>query len=83
MVDSRVLGSGQYGLVVKGWLKKEDGEKLVAVKTVKATVDVENFKALLAEIKIMAYLDKQEHIVNLIGATTTKIRERKSLTAAL
>jgi serine/threonine protein kinase len=72
------LGSGQFGLVVKGWLKREDGEELVAVKTVKATVEVESFKALLAEIKIMAYLDKHEHIVYLIGATTTKIRESKS-----
>ena len=73
--ERKVLGSGQFGVVYQGFIKREDGKEIVAVKTVRSNVDVENFKALLAEIKIMAYLEKHEHICCLAGACTSSIKE--------
>ncbi|ODM94981.1 Vascular endothelial growth factor receptor kdr-like [Orchesella cincta] len=43
-------------------------ELTVAVKMCKKDVDVTNFKALLAEIKVMAYLGNHKNLVSLIGA---------------
>ena len=73
--ERKVLGSGQFGVVYQGFVKREDGKEIVAVKTVRSNVDVENFKALLSEIKIMAYLEKHEHICCLAGACTSSIKE--------
>ena len=62
-------------MVYQGFIKREDGKEIVAVKTVRSNVDVENFKALLSEIKIMVYLEKHENICCLVGACTASIKE--------
>ena len=74
-----VLGSGQFGVVMKGNMMGEGLHDLrpVAVKSTKSNIDIENFKALLAEIKIMAYLEKHENVVTFLGATTMDIKIRK------
>jgi hypothetical protein len=71
-----VLGSGEYGLVVKGMaiLKEEERRTAVAIKTVKASAEIGHFKALLSELKILAYLGYNENLVNLCGAWTENIK---------
>ena len=73
-----VLGSGQFGVVMKGNMMGEGLHDLrpVAVKSTNSNIDIENFKALLAEIKIMAYLEKHENVVTFLGACTADIKIR-------
>ena len=75
-IEGTILGKGQFGIVHKGVLNRNGGKSLVAIKTVTPGVDVETFKALLSEIKIMAYLDRHENIAHLIGACTVDIKKR-------
>jgi serine/threonine protein kinase len=49
----------------------------VAVKIAKPTNDVEVFKAVLSEVKIMIYLGHAQNVVNLLGVCTQGIRNRK------
>jgi serine/threonine protein kinase len=71
--ETKLLGSGQFGVVYKGFLLRNGEKEVVAVKTVAKGVPVEVFKALLSEIKIMAFLGKHENVVELIGANTQDI----------
>ena len=66
-----MLGSGQFGIVYKGIVNGRP----VAVKTLKANADKDYLKALLSELKIMCYLGKHEHLVELIGANTSKLKK--------
>lgn len=73
------LGSGAYGLVLKGiarGLFAGDEETVVAIKTLQPNSDITNFKALLIELKIMSFIGRNPYIVNLLGACTTDIRKR-------
>jgi hypothetical protein len=79
-IEDKVLGSGTYGIVNKGivWL----GSELipVAIKTIRPGVDISYFKALLSELKIMAYIGNgHENIVHLVAACTENIRNRRPL----
>ena len=67
------LGSGEFGVVYPGICKSEP----VATKMLKRSVDVDEFKAVLSEVKIMAYLGDHEHIVKFVGAETSEITSRK------
>ncbi len=50
----------------------------VAVKTVDPELsDVNQFKALLTEAKVMMCMGKHENVVNLVGICTDEIRERE------
>ena len=71
LLGEQVLGSGQFGVVIKGFVTKNE-EQLVAVKTVKPNVDAMNFLALLSEI--MAYLENHENIASLVAACTANIK---------
>ncbi|OXA52829.1 Vascular endothelial growth factor receptor 3 [Folsomia candida] len=74
------LGSGAYGLVLKGiarGLFAGDEETVVAIKTLQPNSDITNFKALLIELKIMSFIGRNPYIVNLLGACTTDIRKRE------
>ena len=51
-------------------------EQPVAVKAIKGAVNVEEFKAVLAEVKIMAYLGDHENIVKFVGAEVSQIAHR-------
>ena len=70
--SGKVLGSGEYGVVCQGTCN----EQPVAVKAIKGAVNVEEFKAVLAEVKIMAYLGDHENIVKFVGAEVSKIAQR-------
>ena len=50
----------------------------VAVKTFKGTLDVDESKAVLAEVKIMAFLGDHQHVVKFLGLDVSEIRESKS-----
>ncbi|CAL8093174.1 unnamed protein product [Orchesella dallaii] len=107
---SCVLGTGEYGVVLKGKVYAKNAKQYVtvanlhvtmdassansqvistpangeeeiqvAVKTCKKDVDVTNFKALLSEIKVMAYLGHHKCLVSLIGASTSNIKNRELL----
>lgn len=83
--DSNPLGRGAFGLVLKARLFKEDGDpfcqnqfETVAVKTVDKDADDVYFRALLSELKILVYIGRHENIVNLIGACTSELKERKT-----
>jgi serine/threonine protein kinase len=72
-----VLGSGAYGMVLKGILTTKNRERIqVAIKTVKPMDDISYFKALMSELKIMGFIGKHANIVNLLGAYTKSIQKR-------
>lgn len=77
-----MLGSGQYGVIYKGKLKRSKNDQNpipVAVKTVRSNVDISYFKALMSELKILAYIGpyQNENIVNLVGVCSNNIRNRE------
>ena len=69
-----VLGSGEFGIVHPGIFQSEP----VAIKTFKRSVEIDEFKAVLAELKIMAYMGDHEFIVKFIGAEISEIAKRKA-----
>ncbi|CAL8116303.1 unnamed protein product [Orchesella dallaii] len=80
-LDKRApLGSGTFGTVYKAILcrDRETPNLPVAVKTTNnLSTNVEHFKALLSELKVMTVIGNHENIVNLIGACTENIKKRK------
>ncbi|CAL8096157.1 unnamed protein product [Orchesella dallaii] len=72
-LDGSILGSGQFGLVLKGSI----GPLPVAVKTIKPVADIIYLKSLLSELKILQYVGPHRNIVNLIGANTANIKKRE------
>ena len=70
-----ILGSGQFGIVFKGILRIAGDTMDVAVKTVTPGVDIEIFKSLLSEIKIMEYLGTHENVIQMFGACTEQIEK--------
>lgn len=73
------LGSGAFGVVVKGIAKGiVEGEEstTVAVKMVKKNADYTYIKALASELKIMVHLGKHLNVVNLLGACTKNVVKR-------
>ncbi|CAG7722062.1 unnamed protein product, partial [Allacma fusca] len=74
--DNLELGRGAFGVVFKGQI----GNQIVAAKTVLPDADKSTVLALLSELKIMIYLGKHEHLVELIGACTEFLREGDLIT---
>jgi predicted Ser/Thr protein kinase len=68
--EAKVLGKGQFGLVLQGTV---DGD-VVAVKTVQRNADKQYLKALLSELKIMIHLGKHQNVVPLVGAYTRDLK---------
>lgn len=65
----KVLGEGQFGMVVKGELTEEDGRIVpCAVKKLKRSATESDFKDLLNELEIMSSVGNHPNLVNLIGA---------------
>ncbi|KAJ8976163.1 hypothetical protein NQ317_002051 [Molorchus minor] len=76
------LGSGAFGVVMKGEAKRiVEGEEVtvVAVKMVKKNADDMYIKALASELKIMVHLGKHLNVVNLLGACTKNVAKRELL----
>ena len=48
----------------------------MAIKTFKRTVEIDEFKAVLSEAKIMAYIGDHPHVVQFIGAEVSEIMDR-------
>ena len=76
LANNTPLGSGEFGVVYPGVCNGE----AVAVKTFKRSVEIDEFKAVLAEVKIMAYLGDHEHVVKFVGADISEISKRKVTT---
>ncbi|XP_037051483.1 receptor-like tyrosine-protein kinase kin-16 [Bradysia coprophila] len=78
-LDSILLGKGRFGRVLKGNLKTDssEGYLTVAVKTIESHADGCYIRSLLAELKILSRVGQHEHIVNLIGACTGELKQRK------
>ena len=70
-----MLGSGEFGVVHRGVYNSEP----VALKVLKSSVEVDEFKSVLSEVKIMAYVGDHEFIVKFIGAETSEITKRNLL----
>lgn len=87
MNDGIRLGYGAFGTVLKAQLRLDDGDPFtearcfstVAVKTLSEGARICYFKALLSELKILCYIGRHENVVNLIGACTSLLKERKHL----
>jgi len=69
--EENILGNGEFGCVYKGKIER----KIVAIKTTKKNIDVDQFKAMLSEIKVMTYLGPHENVVSFVGACTDNIRQ--------
>lgn len=94
MDETIPLGKGAFGLVYRAKLRNnmvagsdtsddDDGGTCVAVKTVHQSTDPAYFKTLLAELKIMTFLPRNENVVNLVGACTSAIKQSKWVCLAL
>ncbi len=70
------MGSGQYAVVYPGSIQHPiSGEKIqVAIKTIRSNSGDEYLRALLKEIKTMAYVGEHPHIVKLIGCYTQDLQ---------
>ncbi|XP_021963389.2 vascular endothelial growth factor receptor 3 [Folsomia candida] len=88
MDETIPLGKGAFGLVYRAKLRNnmvagsdtsddDDGGTCVAVKTVHQSTDPAYFKTLLAELKIMTFLPRNENVVNLVGACTSAIKQKR------
>ncbi|XP_044169164.1 uncharacterized protein LOC122953369 isoform X1 [Acropora millepora] len=65
----KILGEGEFGMVLKGELAEEDGSIVTcAVKKLKRSATESDFKDLLNELEIMCSVGKHPNLVNLIGA---------------
>lgn len=78
----KTLGSGAFGIVVRGVatgiLPYED-KTVVAVKSIKTLADNLVLKALISELKILVNLGQHLNIVNLLGAVTKSVARRELL----
>ena len=70
----KVLGRGEFGVLHPGIYNCQ----AVAVKTFKRTVEIEEFKAVLVELKIMAYMGDHDFILKFIGAEISEIAKRRA-----
>ena len=75
VANKTVLGSGEFGIVHPGIYKLEP----VAIKLFKRSAEIDEFKSVLAELKIMAYLGSHDHIIKFVGADVSEIAQRNSL----
>ena len=76
------MGSSAFGVVMKGQargIRSSESITTVAIKMVRRDADVTYIKALASELKIMVHLGKHLNVVNLLGACTKNIANRKFL----
>ncbi|CAL8070993.1 unnamed protein product [Orchesella dallaii] len=73
VIESTLLGKGEYGSVYKGRLEIEGSVNYVAIKRTTFDSKIFALRALLCEIKVLSYLGKHENIVGLSGAYTAEL----------
>lgn len=73
IVFGQVLGQGNFGRVVEAQLRNGSKSMRVAVKMLKDTTDIQQFKSLIGELKIMSNIGSHRNILNLIAACTSKL----------
>lgn len=79
IADDKLLGQGAFGFVRKGAVELVNGKKqVVAIKMLKSSVEIDDFKGFLTELKIMAFIGYHPNIVSLVAACTQDIEQRKS-----
>ncbi|KAK3730612.1 hypothetical protein QZH41_018830 [Actinostola sp. cb2023] len=66
----KLLGSGQFGKVVSGYLKEDMTH--CAIKMLKEEASHNDYRDLMNELEIMSSIDVHPNIINLIGACTDK-----------
>ena len=74
----KMLGGGNYGNVCEGIAEGlfHPGHKTkVAIKTVNNTLDYTQLHALMCEMKVLAKLEIQLNLVNMLGACTSQLEE--------
>jgi serine/threonine protein kinase len=71
-----VLGSGAFGIVHKGSVRRGTIKTVIAIKTVNAPKDVEDFESSLIELFIMSYIGHHENIVSLVASCTDNLKKR-------
>ena len=69
----KLVGAGEYSTVYRGCHDLTP----VVVKTVNRTIPIEHFKAILAEVKAMAFVKDHANIVKFLGADVSAINTRK------
>ena len=70
------IGSGNFGKVYKGKVNALDGTKsktIVAIKSITDSVDNEEIKNFLYEIKIMGFIDPHLNLVSMVGSCTSEL----------
>lgn len=76
------LGFGAFGEVLQATatgLVNGEETTTVAVKRLQDASKDEDIKAFISELKIMIYLGKHQHLVNLLGVVRENIKNRKIL----
>ncbi|ODN01733.1 Vascular endothelial growth factor receptor 1 [Orchesella cincta] len=74
-----LLGTGNFGIVIKGTVEVGSRKSIIAIKTIKSPDDIVDFKTTLLELKIMAHIGHHHHVVKLVAASTDEIQKRKVL----
>ncbi|CAG0889570.1 unnamed protein product [Darwinula stevensoni] len=76
----KLLGSGEFGYVLKAvaiGIRPPEPETTVAVKKRKPRSSLENYQALMMEVKIMSHLGMHLNVVNFLGACTKNLAHVK------
>ncbi|RWS16679.1 Vascular endothelial growth factor receptor 3-like protein [Dinothrombium tinctorium] len=72
----RTLGQGAFGRVVKAeaiGIEEDKASTTVAVKMLKERCDLDQRRALMAELKILIHIGKHVNIVNLLGSVAKDV----------
>lgn len=69
----KILGSGQFGVIILGAVVQKNQEKRCAIKTLKGDASKGERQSLKNELQNMSNMDPHPNIVNLIGARTINI----------
>ena len=70
LVLGKELGSGEFGIVMKGELNHENCKSMVAVKMLKEGHSDDELMNLVSEMEVMKQIGRHKNIINLLGCCT-------------